>query len=290
MSPHPRRSSPSGRRQPYAGGRAAAWLGLAVALSLASAAIPRSASADLQTPQYRLGETTLRDCEGRDPADPINVAFTGFSASWQNSQRLIGYDFDGPELKWRTTKKAAGGSQYIKNGAACTRMNAQSSRGTGVRPEPDLSDTKRHTRFFEQILPLVANQDGSDAILLTVQDAHRDVKSAKCRGPGSFGPVNDRVPLKINGRTDGGYNDAQRLFLSAFRDRRTMTRRGPGRLRFVQCADEEPPRRYSVPWNGLVEFFELNIDIGCQGDWSKRFSPDLGKCRSEQGRVGTPRP
>ena len=241
--------------------------------------------AQAQRATVRLGPTTLRDCEGRDPADPINVGFVGSHASWQNSQRLVGKDGDGPELMWRTTRRVAGGAQSIDNGTVCTRMDAQSARGTGVRRNE--AHAKRHTRFFEQILAYTLNDDGSYRSLLTGQDAHRDVKRGRCRGPGSVGPVNDAVPHDVDGFEGGGYDSAQRLFLRAFPHRRSRVRRGPAQMRFVQCAHEPPPRRYSVGWNGILQTFRVDGFEECQGDWSRRFQPDLGDCPTERGREGT---
>lgn len=251
--------------------------------------LPSAAQSEMSAPNYRMGPVTLRDCKGKDPADPVNVAFSGPLASWQNSQRLVGFDFDGPELKWRTNLgNVPGGPQSIMNGAACTRLDGQSSRGSGVTGG-DLRKTKRHTRFFEQTTAFAINkEDLTDALLLTVQDAHRDVKSIHCKGVGSAGPVNDRVPVKINGRTDGGYNDAQRLFMRAFPNRRGAVGRGPAEMRFVQCAREGPKYKYSVPWNGVVQFFGLSNQVACQGTWD-RFLPITGKCPTG-GREGEFRP
>ncbi len=237
---------------------------------------------------YRMGPYTLRNCQGTTPrdnrpqtaADPVNVAFFGPFASWQNSQRAVGFEYEYEDtsppgitrgLKWRTTGGNSGGTQRIVNGAACTTQNQASSRGSGFRGGPN---AKRHTRFFEQILPFVADPDGTDKSLLTVQDAHRDLKSRRCRGPGSFlgGPVNDRVPRKIDGFTDGGYNNAQRLFTAGFPTpgdngaavRVTDFVQTPRRMRFIQCAGEQPPRRYSVGWNGVLAFFYAYSRIPCQ--------------------------
>lgn len=237
---------------------------------------------------YRMGGTTLRKCgttAKSNHADPVNVAFVGTHASWQNSQRAVGRDYQGPDtpgLKWRTTRAVAGGHQSISNSGACTRDNGQSSRGSGANVfDTDLSGTKRHTRFFEQTIPLSFNSDQSARYLLTVQDAHRDVKSRRCRGPGSIntpiGSLNDRVPVKINGYRDGGYNDAQRLFYKAYPPGggpfRGKAYRTPNRERFVQCAKEDRPRRYSVGWNGILQFFLLNVNIECQSGWP-RFKGD----------------
>lgn len=240
----------------------------------------------------RLSPYTLRQCI-EDPtrpsniADPVNVAFIGTHASWQNSQRLVGKDGGGPELKWRTTYKlAAGGVQQILDDRRCKSMNAQSVRGFGLRD--DEKNTKRHTRYFEQFTPFTTNADGSLRALRTAQDAHRDVKRAPCKGPGSAGPLNDAVPRDIDGFPGGGFDSAQRLFIRAFPSRRGLAERSPERgRRFVQCASEAPPRRYSVRWNGIVQRFVVDDFVECQGDWSRRFLPDVGKCPTERGREGT---
>jgi hypothetical protein len=240
--------------------------------------------AEAQRATVRLGPTTLRDCEGKDPADPINVGFVGSHASWQNSQRLVGKDGEGPELMWRTTRAIAGGAQSIQNGTVCTRMDAQSARGTGVRRSE--ANAKRHTRFFEQLLAYTLNDDDSFRSLLTGQDAHRDIKRGHCRGPGSVGRLNDAVPRDIDGFEGGGYDSAQRLFLRAFDHRRSRVRRGPAQMRFVQCGHEAPPLRYSVGWNGILQTFRVDGFEECQGDWHRRFAPDLGDCPTERGREG----
>lgn len=193
--------------------------------------------------------------------------------------------FPTPELKWRTTFRIAGGSQAIMNGVDCTSMDAQSSRGSGIRGSEPYA--KRHTRFFEQSLAYTRNDDSTARSLMTGQDAHRDVKRLNCRGPGSVGRANDAVPRDIDGVPGGGYNSAQRLFLSAFADRRSRIRRGPAQMRFVQCGEEASPRRYSVGWNGIVQTFRLDDPVACQGDWSTPFLPDKGRCPSEPGRTGT---
>lgn len=243
---------------------------------------------------YRMGGTTLRKCGSTaktNHADPVNVAFIGTHASWQNSQRAVGRDYKGdphtPGLKWRTTVGILpGGAQSIDNSGTCTKNDAQSSRGSGLFRflDRDLSGTKRHTRFFEQTIPLNFNPGGSAHYLATVQDAHRDVKSGHCRGYGSVGPLNDRVPTKINGRTDGGYNDAQRLFQKAFPPGgapfKGKAYHTPHDERFVQCAGEKSPTRYTVGWNGVLQFFILNTNITCQGDWGSK-----GNCPAG-GRTG----
>jgi len=254
-------------------------------------------------PNYRMGPYTLRDCRGKSPADPVNIAFFGTHGSWQNSQRAVGYDYDVDDdappgeargLKWRTTGGLAGGSQSIMNGAACTRMDSQSSRGSGFRSGPN---AKRHTRFFEQILAFSLNTRNEEASSLTVQDAHRDLKSRQCAGPGSRGQrLNDRVPRKVDGFRDGGYNNAAQLFKRGFppsgstgrvAPRFTDIARTPHRMRFVQCGYEEPPLRYTVGWNGVVNFFSLYGNVPCQ-DSRRPFDDDawrFGNCPLG-GRVG----
>lgn len=256
----------------------------AVVVALIATSAP---AAEAQTQgNFRLGPTTLRDCDGKSRADPINVGFVGTNASWQNSQRLVGRDRPGPELMWRTTNRLAGGSQAIMNGVVCRGMQAQSSRGSGFRDSE--AHAKRHTRFFEQILAYTLNGDLSIRSLLTGQDAHRDVKRRNCRGPGSFRGLNDAVPRDIDGFSGGGYDSAQRLFLRAFADRRSRLRFSPATgMRFVQCGYEKPPRRYSVGWNGIVQTFRLDDHVECQGDWTRRGRVDKGRCPSARGNEGT---
>lgn len=233
--------------------------------------------------RYLFGATTLRDCDRRRAADPLNVAFVGTHASWQNSQRLVGRDRPGPELRWRTTFRVAGGPQSIMNGANCTLMDAQSSRGTGVSGGP--ANAKRHTRFFEQFTAFTRNDDGSPRSLITVQDAHRDIKR-RCSAPDAILGVTDAVPGDIDGYP-GGFDDGQRLFRRAFADRSfKRVRRGPSHMRFWQCATDAK-KRYSVGWNGWQYMFRLDDHVECQGDWSRRFLPDVGRCPTEMGNTGT---
>lgn len=271
----------------FAAGVAGAMLLVAAALM----ALTSSSAVAAEDVDYRMGPFTLRNCNGTSPgdtrrqtiADPVNVVFFGPFASWQNSQRGVGYEYDYEDtsppgitrgLEWRTTH-LTGGSQHITNGAACSEQDSSSSRGSGVRRG---TNAKRHTRYFEQILPFVAEPDGDDKSLLTVQDAHRDVKGRTCRGPGSLGRVNDRIPRKVDGFPDGGFNNAQRLFVKGFprpgsdvpavrsTDFRSVGRT-PRRMRFIQCASEQPPKRYSVGWNGIVAFFYAGSRISCQDSW-----------------------
>jgi hypothetical protein len=249
--------------------------------SIGGLAVPAAQAADAGT--WSFGSTTLRDCTGKRAADPINVAFVGTAASWQNSQRLVGRDRPGPELKWRTTFGIAGGTQSIQNGPTCTTMDAQSSRGTGFRDTP--AHTKRHTRFFEQITAFTRNSDGSTRSLLTVQDAHRDVKR-RCSAPDARAGITDAIPRDIDGFPGGGFDNGQMLFRRAFADRTFKVRRGPARMRFVQCSTDAN-KRYSVGWNGLVYLFRLDDQVACQGDWSRPLLPDIGRCPSDVGRTGT---
>ncbi|MDQ3808955.1 MAG: hypothetical protein M3336_01560, partial [Chloroflexota bacterium] len=216
-------------------------------------------------------------------ADPLNVAFVGAYASWQNSQRLVGRDRPGPELKWRTTGRVAGGTQSIMNGPNCTPMDAQSSRGTGFRDSP--ANAKRHTRFFEQFTAYTRNDDGSARSLITVQDAHRDVKR-RCSAPDAQLGVTDAIPRDIDGFAGGGFDDGQRLFRRAFADRLFKpVRRGPAQMRFWQCSTDAQ-KRYSVGWNGLQYRFQLDDYVECQ-DWHRTFLPTTGICPEETGNHGT---
>lgn len=234
-------------------------------------------------------------------ADPINVAFIGTHASWQNTQRAVGFEFhddDAPTkgLKWRTTKIVAGqnlpgGVQCVKNGFIRVEQNAQSSRGSGFRHGG--TNAKRHMRFFEQTEPFSKNDAGGLRYLQTVGDAHRDLKDSNCRGPGSAGPLNDRVPLRINGRT--GYDDGQYLFRRAFPPEGTPFR---GRAiptserdrQYTQCAKSS--NKYTVGWNGKLYFFTLNAKrFGCQKRNLVSGSVDawqpLGQCPTNPGREGS---
>jgi len=171
------------------------------------------------------------------------------------------------------------------NGPNCTLMNAQSSRGSGFRDSP--AHAKRHTRFFEQFTAFTRNDDGSPRSLITVQDAHRDVKR-RCSAPDAVLGVTDAIPRDIDGFAHGGFDDGQRLFRRAFTDDRYFKRgrRGPAWMRFWQCATDAE-KRYSVGWNGWQYMFRLDDHVECQGDWSRPFLPDIGRCPTAIGNTGT---
>lgn len=57
-------------------------------------------------------------------------------------------------------------------------------------------------------------------------------------------------------------------------------------MRFVQCGGEGPEYRYDVGWNGVLQLFRVDDFIECQGDWHRRFAPDLGDCPMDRGREG----
>lgn len=250
---------------------------LRVVATLASVAALSSLPQPAAGASFTLGATTLRTCGDRaSVADPVNVMFVGTAGRWQNSQRLVGRKREGHELRWRTVTLLAGGKQSILDAShrdGCFVQKGQSSSGVFH---------KHHTRYFEQSKPLFYSF--ATPYYVTVQDGHRDVKSAHCKGPGSQGPLdfNDRVPIKDNGFRDGGYNQAQREFLHAFADRKGRAYRSSARhIRFVQCQDEAPPRRYSVPWNGVLQSFYLNDHIECQGIAWHLVRRYLGECPSD---------
>lgn len=229
-----------------------------------------------------LAPTTLRDCTDstKNHADPINVAFVGPRATWQNTQRLVGYDRSGPHLMWRTTSGAAGGQQHIVDFSdnLCPRQNGQSSVHFWH---------KHHTRYFQQFDPFLPSSGSTPPYWLTGLDAHRDVKSRHCKGPGSIDPpltgqhFNDRVPVKDNGFTDGGYNQAQREFQKAFPDYKAKRKPSPAQgERFVQCPEDDPPNRYVVGWNGWVQYFSLFETVPCQDPWHRGAARVLGSCPS----------
>lgn len=255
-----------------------------------------------QTNYGMQGYTTRTDKDDRclpNPADPVNVAFLGTHASWQNTMRAIGFRFDDGDkptrgLEWRTTRGVAGGTQCVKNGGPRTLQDAQSARGSGVRGG---HNAKRHIRLFEQTLPFSLNKDASVRWYLTVGDAHRDRKSVTCPGPGAVGVTgNDRVPRLINGRS--GYDDAQHLFIRAFPPHGTpgqtkVQDTGNRGQKFMQCAGSKRTR-YKVPWNGQLYYFNLSAQIGCQKQRS--FSSPflnvdawrpLGNCPTDVGREGS---
>lgn len=258
---------------------------LVAGVVLCASAVCAIAPATSGAGNWALGPTTLRSCGNRTSyADPINVVFIGTHATWRNSQRLVGQERSNHSaLKWRTVSFLAGGSQSITDSShpdGCFAMptpevfpstsflEAQSSTG-GIH--------KHHTRYFQQTRPLSA---GNPPFLITAQDAHRDIKTSRCKGPGSidvppsdifdwlpsYYAFNDRVPVKVDGATDGGYNKAQREFLKAFSDRKlhtVWTSSAKGR-QFMQCPEDTPPRRYMVGWNGKTFGFQLSQTIACQ--------------------------
>lgn len=248
------------------GQRCTAYAALVGGLCFAFGAAPASAA------QLKLGPTTLRDCTSRQSADPINVAFVGPRATAANTQRLVGYDRSGSDLKWRTTSSPyAGGRQYIVDSSdgQCSFQDGQSSNGVL---------DKHHTRYFQQLDPFIAS--GGTDFLFTGLDAHREVKSPHCKGAGDVAGVNDRVPVKHNGFTDGGYNQGQREFLKAFSDLKAPRHRSPAQgARFIQCPGDSPPRRYTVGWNGWLQYFNVYQTIPCQNPWH-RFKVWLGSCPS----------
>lgn len=221
--------------------------------------------------ELKLAPVTLRDCTHRMHADPINVAFDGPRATAENVQRLVGYARSGPDLQWRTTSGFAGGRQSIVDSSdgQCFPQDGQSSLGFWH---------KHHTRYFQQLDPFFTS--GGTTFLITGLDAHRDVKSSHCKGPGSIAGLNDRVPVKDNGFTDGGYNQAQREFVKAFPELKAKRHRSSAQgERFIQCPDDSPPNRYAVRWNGWLQYFSLFSTIPCQNPWH-RFKVYLGSCPS----------
>jgi len=234
----------------------------------------------------------------RNPADPVNIAFIGTHASWQNTMRAIGYEFDESDrptrgLKWRQMR-GAGGKQCILNGFVRTLQDGQLARGSGFRGG---RNAKRHIRLFEQTEAYSLNKDSSQRFLLTVGDAHRDLKSVNCPGPGALAKVaNDKVPREINGRS--GYDDAAYLFRRAFPPTGTPYEShtqdtGHRGQRFSQCAGSKSTR-YFVPWNGQRVHFTLGARIKCQykpNYTSPSTTRDawlpLGSCPTELGREGS---